>query len=306
MYQEAVMQGKVACDLLASMTGYGRGEAETENHRVVIEIKSVNNRFLEVVTRLPRQLAALEDKIKKQAQSVLKRGRIDIFVSFEQINNKRPPIAIDNALAMEYYNLLLGLSQACCLPEDINIGTLLSLPGVVSQLKEEEFAEDAVLGVERALALALENIADMRQREGEGLKEDLLKNQTALAEMMRQIDWLSPLVVEEYRVKLSSRIEALLHEAALDETRLANEVAFLADKADISEELARMQSHLGQFTQTLSLPEPMGRKLDFIVQEMNREINTIGSKANHLEITSLVIEAKSVLEKIREQIQNIE
>ena len=292
--------------MLASMTGYGRGEAETENYRVVIEVKSVNNRFLEVMTRLPRQFAALEDKLKKQVQSALKRGRIDVFVSFEQINNKRPPIAIDNVLFMEYYNLLSELSRSCSLPDGINVGTLLSLPGVVSQLKEDDFGEDAAAALEQALAAALENIIAMRRREGEGLKEDLLKNHAALAGMMRQIETLVPLVAEEYRTRLAYRIEALLNEVAIDEARLANEVAFLADKADVCEELARMQSHLGQFAQILSLDEPVGRKLDFLVQEMNREVNTIGSKANNLEITSLVIEAKSLVEKIREQIQNIE
>ena len=292
--------------MLKSMTGYGRGEIIIDNYKLVIEAKSVNNRFLEVVVRLPRQFYSLENEIKKRAQATFSRGKIDIFISFEQVFNKRPPIGIDKDLAIAYYNLLSGLSDELDIPGHIDAATLARLPGVINQEKEEDVLE--VLGghVFPVLEDALNGLSEMRTAEGGSLLADFQSRIKRIDSLRENVSGFASTVAAEYRDKLRGRIAELLEGQELDEARLINEVAFFADKTDICEELTRLSSHLLQFTAALESDEPVGRKLDFIVQEINREVNTVGSKANNLEITALVIDAKSELEKIREQVQNIE
>ena len=293
---------------MKSMTGYGAGRLDAADYKIQVEAKSVNNRFLEVSVRSPRHLSALEDAVKKQAQARFSRGKIDIFITLEQISAKRPPISIDKGLAIAYYNLLSDLSSSCAIPNSVDIATLAKLPGVIGEEKAEteDFSELINSTVMSALDIAFEQLAEMRQVEGSRLAEDIVFRCNRLKTLSQHIGTFAPKVVLEYQEKLKERVKTLLGEYELDQTKLANEVAFMADKADISEELTRLDSHFLQFGKALELTEPIGRKLDFIVQEMNREVNTIGSKANNLEISSLVIEVKSELEKIREQVQNIE
>ena len=292
--------------MLKSMTGYGRGEIIVDNYKLVIEAKSVNNRFLEVVVRLPRQLYSLENEIKKRVQAVFARGKIDVFISFDQVFNKRPPISIDKDLAIAYYNLLSGLSEELDLSDRIDAATLAKFPGVVSQEKEEDVLEVLGAHVFPALEEALRGLLEMRIAEGAELLTDFRQRLARIDSLRESVSVFAPQIAAEYRDKLRIRIAALLEGQEVDEARITNEAAFFADKADICEELTRLSSHLSQFTAALESDEPVGRKLDFIVQEINREVNTVGSKANSLEITALVIDAKSELEKIREQVQNIE
>jgi uncharacterized protein (TIGR00255 family) len=292
--------------LVKSMTGYGRGEAQTERYSLLIEAKAVNHRFLEIVIRSPRQLNPLEDLIKKTIQSTLGRGRIDLFVTLEEVTEKKSQLKVDKELALAYYNSLLTIAQTCDLIVKPELRLIASFPGVISLEKEEDDLEELTDAVSTALNMALDSLIVMRSIEGQVLAHDIRTYNEQIAEIMASIAQYSQTVVEEYKVKLQARIVEILDNVEIDANKLASEVAFFADKCDISEELARMTSHQKQLLATLEEEGPSGRKLEFILQEMNREINTIGSKSNNINISKLVIDAKSGLEKIREQIQNVE
>jgi uncharacterized protein (TIGR00255 family) len=293
-------------NLLKSMTGYGRGESLGENYSVTLEMKSVNHRFLEISIRLPKQLNPLEDHLKHVIQSCLSRGKVDVYISLEQNNSKRTTLQLDKELALAYYNSIKELAELCNIPAELSGEVIANYPGVLSLEKADDDLTEIGELTKAALNSAIEELVSMREHEGANLAEDLLAHVTALEELERKISIEAPLIVTEYRAKLQVRIEELLDTVVVDESKLANEIAFFADKADITEELARLGSHLSQFRGVLKEDEAVGRKLEFILQEMNREINTIGSKSNSFSIGKLVIEAKSELEKIREQVQNIE
>ena len=289
-----------------SMTGYGRGEAQGLSKQFTVEIKSVNHRYLEVFIRQPRQYAMLEENIRRFVQKFIQRGRVDVFIKVEELGEQKPEIKVDKEIAVAYYESLKDLADNLQISPDINVFQLVSLPEVIKLEEVEEDLEQVWQILQKALIQGLEQLVEMRKTEGESLKNDLLKRIDLLQKLSEQIYQRSPLVVEEYRQKLQNRIKELLTDYELDEQRLNQEIVYFADKSNITEEIIRLRSHFQQFTKSMALDEPVGRKLDFLVQEMNREMNTIGSKANDMEIGQLVVEGKSELEKIREQVQNIE
>lgn len=292
--------------MIKSMTGYGRGEAQGLHKQFTVEIKSVNHRYLEVFIRQPRQYAMLEENIRRFVQKFLQRGRIDIFIKVEELGEKKPEIKVDKEIAVAYHKSLKDLADNLQISPDINVFQLVSLPEVIKLEEIEDDIEQVWKILQIALAQGLEKLVEMRKTEGESLKKDLLQRVDLLHRISDLIYQRSPLVVEEYRQKLQNRIQDLLKDYQLDENRLNQEVVYFADKSSITEEIIRLRSHFQQFSKSMTLDEPVGRKLDFLVQEMNREMNTIGSKANDVEIAQLVVDGKSELEKIREQIQNIE
>jgi len=288
------------------MTGYGRGEVSSEKYRITVEMKSVNHRFLEVSTRLPRQLNSLDDQVKRFIQQRISRGKIDVYISMEQISTIGNVVNIDRELALLYCDGLREVAKLCSIDQNIDLGTLVALPGIVTLTKADDDLEELSVLVTEAVEQALLAFIAMRQREGEGLATDLTKRISVLKLMFEKVETEAPNLVDEYRAALQTRITEMLGAIDIDPTRLATEVAFYADKSDITEELIRLQSHFEQFGNILDAVDAVGRKLEFLVQEINREVNTIGSKSNSILISRIVIDAKSELEKIREQIQNIE
>lgn len=292
--------------VVRSMTGYGRGESSVLGKKISVEAKSVNHRFLEIVVRMPKQLFPLEERIKKVVQEKITRGRVDIFLTLEETGEKKRLVKVDKELGLAYYNALRELAEACKIPEKFDLVNLSQMPGVFNVEDEEDDLETVWPAVQEAVEKAVHGIADMRKTEGQKLEQDLIKRSRIISDHVVLIEERSPLVVLEYRDKLTQRVQELLGEVEVDGSKLVNEVAFFADRASIAEELVRLRSHLAQMGDILQSGDAIGRKLDFLVQEMNREINTIGSKANDLTINRYVVEVKSELEKIREQIQNLE
>jgi uncharacterized protein (TIGR00255 family) len=288
------------------MTGFGRGESAGEFGRIVVEMKAVNHRFSEVVFRMPRQFNALEEPAKKLVQARVSRGRVDVFVSWDAAAKARG-VKVDKELAIAYYNALMELGGEIQSKTELSLDTLARLPDVLKVEEGDVTAEDLWPAFESATAAAVDSLLAMREREGATLAADLLARIAKIEELGRIVAVRAPQVVEEYRGRLSKRLEELLGQSnVVDPQRLAQEVALFADRSDITEEIQRLASHIAQFRAALSGDDAVGRKLDFLVQEIGREINTIGSKANDATITATVVEAKSELEKIREQVQNIE
>lgn len=292
--------------MIKSMTGYGRGEAVGAGKRITVEIKAVNHRYCEVVVRTPRAYVSLEEPLKRLVSEKVARGRVDVFVNFEDDGKNPPIVKVDKVLAKSYYQTLKELAEELKMPLDVSIARLVEFPEVLQVVKPDEDVDAIAKASKQALADALLALLAMRQDEGKTLACDLVARLDRMKQFIDEIENRAPLVVEEYRQRLQERMTAMLGDIPLDEQRIANEVAHFADRASIAEEVVRFRSHLEQFHQSLEVGETVGRKLDFLVQEMNREINTIGSKANNLDITRYVVEAKSELEKVREQVQNIE
>lgn len=289
------------------MTGYGRGEACAVGRKFIVELKSVNNRFCEVILRQPKTLSQIEDKIKKRIQERVARGRVDGYISIEETGETTPEVKVDKALAVAYHKAMEELGDSLAISDTISIKDIITLPNVISLEQPAENVEEWLAAIEQATDQALDGLLDMRQTEGERLRADILQRAATIERLIvEDVAARAPLVVQEYRDKLSQRLAEWLAGGVIDEARLAAEVAIFAERADIAEEIVRLQSHLQQLEQILAEGGPVGRKLDFLVQEMNREINTIGSKANDLVIINAVVNAKSELEKIREQVQNIE
>lgn len=289
-----------------SMTGFGRGEAGGDLGRIVVEMKAVNHRFSEVVFRMPRQFSALEEPARKLIQSRVSRGRVDVFVSWEAAAKARG-VKVDKELAMAYYNALMELRGEIGSKSELSLDTLAKLPDVLKVEEGEVTAEDLWPAFEAATATAVDNLIAMREREGANLVQDLLARIARIEELGQFVAQRAPQVVDEYRARLTRRLEDLLGQSnVVDPQRLAQEVAIFADRSDITEEIQRLTSHISQFRAALAGGDAVGRKLDFLVQEIGREVNTIGSKANDATITSHVVDGKSELEKVREQVQNIE
>ncbi|MBP7174849.1 MAG: YicC family protein [Thermoclostridium sp.] len=292
--------------MIRSMTGYGHYEYQNEEIRMSIEIKTVNHRYCDVYIRLPRQLGCFEDKVRSLITSRVSRGKIDVFINWENIGEGKKDVILDEGLARAYCQAMSKISQSLGLREDISATSLARFPEILRVEKKEEDSEQIWAVLEQAVNEAVNNLLTMREAEGEKLKKSLLDICGSVEVYRQKIMERAPHVVAEYREKLSARIRELMDNNTIDEMRIAMEVAMFADKASINEELVRLKSHLDQFGQIVSMDGPIGKKLDFLLQEMNREVNTIGSKANDLEITRNVVELKSEIEKIREQIQNIE
>lgn len=289
-----------------SMTGFGRGEAEGLGYHISLEIKAVNHRFLEVMVRMPRTLTGWEEKIRKYIQDKVSRGRIEVFINVKETGEKKRLVKVDKDLTLSYDKSLKELANLLNTAYQTDIYRLVTLPEVLS-VEEEELDTDSLWPImEKALNAAFAELLAMRRLEGQKLIRDLQQKVNYLGELRDEVAARAPLVVTEYRQKFKERLALLLSDTGIDETRFTMEIALFADRASIEEELVRLESHLEQFRHALLSSEPIGRKLDFLIQEMNREINTIGSKANDLEISKVVVESKSELEKMREQVQNIE
>jgi uncharacterized protein (TIGR00255 family) len=291
--------------MAASMTGYGRAKRESENFAVTVEIKSVNHRFCEISTRMPRQLMVLEDKIKKAIMEYVNRGRIDIYITIEGEGLVQRSVQVDWQLLDQFVEVLHQAKERYSVSEEISFSQLFTLEDVLTVIEKEsdhielqELIIDAVHGAAKELFL-------MRQMEGKQLIEDIYKQLEGIEQSLMIIRQQAPKVSESYRDRIEKKVKEYIT-GAIDENRILTEVVLFADKADINEELARLQSHISQFKDTMTKAGVIGRKLDFLVQEMNREINTIGSKASDAAIAQQVVEVKSLLEKIKEQVQNIE
>ncbi|WP_409253648.1 YicC/YloC family endoribonuclease [Bacillus sp. SCS-153A] len=291
--------------MVVSMTGFGRAKVESEQHVVTVEVKSVNHRFCELTIRTPKQLVKIEDKLKKRMSEYIKRGKVDAFLTISGEGLVHRNIQVDWRLAEDYYRTLHTLKEKFSLENEVTIQDLLKDAEIISVEETEEDNDQLEHLVLQAFTKALVDLKEMRNAEGEKLKEDLLSHISLFRKTLASINEHVPDVLKQYRERLEKKIKDFAGDNA-DESRILTEVAIFADKSDISEEITRLESHLTQFTASISQEEPVGRKLDFIIQEMNREVNTIGSKANDAAIASLVVEMKTCLEKMREQVQNVE
>ncbi|TEB17919.1 hypothetical protein Psfp_00042 [Pelotomaculum sp. FP] len=292
--------------MIKSMTGYGRGEAVTAGKKFIFELKAVNHRYNEVVLRLPRSLSPLEDRIRRFIQARIARGRVDGFLGVEECGEKNATVKVDKALAAAYYNAMKELQETLGIGGEIQFQQLVDLPGVVTVEEPADDVEEWWPSIQNAVEEAVDNLVRMRMVEGEQLARDLLSRSERLFYLNQSIRERSPFVVEEYRERLVARLNDYMRDGIITPDRLAAEATIFAERSSITEENVRLESHLQQLKSCLTAGESVGRKLDFLIQEMNREINTIASKANDLEISRAVVEAKSELEKIREQVQNIE
>ncbi len=303
---------------MKSMTGYGRACTKTEHYEVTVEVRSVNHRFLEVSVRLPRNYGYLEEKLKETFQSQVSRGKAEISLTIQASEGKAMAVQINHAAVSAYLQALIAenrkladeFDSAMCqngfLPQDLTLSTLLRLPDVFQVQQVTEDADVIWKIVQPAMQEALEQFLAMREVEGERMREDVAMRLTALEQMVNHVEQLVPDTVQAYYDKLYRKISDLLKDHAVDESRLVTEAAVVAEKIAVDEELVRLHSHIAQFRTLLDSKEPVGRKMDFLVQEMNREVNTTGSKSQLLEITRIVVDMKSEIEKIREQIQNLE
>jgi len=287
------------------MTGFGRGEAKGKWGTVVVEARSLNHRYLEVSSRLPSSLLSLEDRIRETVSKKLKRGRITLSVSFERDGAFGDLAHIDERHAKRYYEILVSLKKELNLHGEIGIGDLLSLPDVVKADTAKEEIQEIWSQIREALEKATDQLIEMRETEGKALTNDLLRRATLIEKELTRIAKRAPIVLKQYRTRLLERIKEMTGSEKVDRDRLEQEVVFFAENSDITEEVTRMHSHLEALQKTLSMKEEAGRKLDFIAQELQREINTIGQKSHDLEISQSVIQIKGEIERIREQIQNI-
>lgn len=292
--------------MLRSMTGFGRGDYSKDGKEFTVEIRTVNHRYSDIFIKLPRQIGFLEDKVRELVGKSISRGKIDVFVTYYNYSDDAKSVTLDEALAKTYISAVEALRDKFGLKDDITVSLISKYPDVLRVEQNEEDEEILWSMLKIAVEKALTSLVTMREIEGERLKSDLLDRASYIEGMIREISERAPEVPKEYKIKLEARIKELLDQQTIDENRIAMEAAVFADRCSIDEELTRLRSHIEQLRQTLSFSQPVGRKLDFLVQEMNREINTIGSKANDLTITKIVVEIKSEIEKIREQVQNIE
>ena len=291
---------------MKSMTGFGRAKLEKNSRIYNVEIKSVNHKYNDISIKLPRSLSYIEEKIKKQISSAVSRGKIDVYITFENYSEEGKEVIVNRELVKEYIKEFQKLSEENNLNMNIPVTEITKLPDVLT-LKEtsedEEVIENEVL---ECVKEAINNFVSMREKEGNKIKEDLNTRIERVKEKVEQISKYSTGLVEEYVVKLEERIKEILKTDIVDKSRLAMEVVLYADKCSVEEEITRLRSHIIQFKNMLEETNPIGKKIDFLIQEMNRETNTIGSKSGSLDITNLVINVKTELEDIREQIQNIE
>lgn len=292
--------------MLKSMTGYGRARMETSGYDVCVEIKSVNNRYLDVSVRCPRAYGFMEERLKKLTAEYTTRGKVDIYVTVDKISGSGTVVTYDKDLLESYITALREIQSKYSLTDDISVANVAQYRDIFTQTKEDEDDEvirEAVLNAARA---AFDDYTAMRAAEGERLCENMLEKLDYIEKKRLEIELLAPNAVKAYREKLTEKITELIGAAQLDPARILTEAAIFADRVATDEETTRLASHIKQFKTILSSDEASGRKLDFLTQELNREVNTIGSKANDIEISKIVVDLKSEIEKIREQIQNVE
>ncbi len=304
--------------MIRSMTGYGRGETRYRGSPVVAEIRSVNHRYLDILVRLPKALSPVEERFKKLVQKSFSRGRVELSVAFEggDGQGRRQPV-LDRAAALRYYRLLRQIQREFKLPGEIDLGLMANF-GVITAAEPPEEREKLAVAAERALGQAIRAVEAMRRKEGAGLAEDLLLRLTLTRKALDRIEGREPVILEQHKKRIAARVSELMGGGLqIDPGRLAQEVAIAAERSDITEEVKRLQIHFSEFEKRLlapgrstprskERPEPIGRTLDFLLQEMNREVNTIGSKANDADVSLEAVGMKAEMEKIREQVQNVE
>lgn len=292
--------------MIKSMTGYGKSEQTIDSLNVTVEIKSVNHRYFEFSARVPREYGFLEEKLKKYCNSLITRGKVECYVSVEDLEEREMEVNVNKTLAAGYVKALKELSERFGLKDDISAVTLSRYPDVITLHKASEDEERIWNAVKTVAETAVSKFIEMRETEGSKLRGDILSRADYIIECVEFIEDRSPETVREYNEKLKQRMKELLGDASVDEQRLLNEAAIYADKIAVDEETVRLRSHISQLREFMNSNEAIGRKLDFLVQEINREANTIGSKAQDVDIAKKVIAIKAEVEKIREQVQNIE
>ena len=288
------------------MTGYGRGEIDHGGAKFSVELHSLNRKQSDIIVNLPRELAELEPRIRQAINEKISRGRTNVLVAYHYGANGAPKLALDTTLARSYHDAMRALQKELDAPGEITIGAILQAPGVMRISEEDLDIDQAWPAISRALDSALAELIKMREREGKHLAKDLIHRLKLIRKEIKQIRALFPDVVKKYRAALLDRIQKAGLVISSSDERLVKEVTFFADRADISEELTRLESHLAQFAHHLRRNEPVGRKLEFITQEIFRELNTLGAKSNDAAISQHAVASKAELEKIREQIQNLE
>lgn len=292
--------------MIKSMTGYGRAQNTVDNYEIITEIRSVNHRYFEFSARTPRQFGFIDDKLKSYVSGRISRGKVEVFVTINLLESTATDVTVNTALAKAYAKALSDIAEATGANNTFSVNDIARYPDVLTIRKSEEDEQavtDAVLSV---LKLSVDKFIEMRTLEGEKLYEDIISRADTIASYVEKVETLSKQSEVTYRDKLYEKMRELLDDKQIDEQRLVTETAIFADKIAVDEETVRLKSHLKQLKELVNTDDAVGRKLDFLVQEMNRETNTIGSKSVSLEITQIVVEMKSEIEKIREQIQNIE
>ena len=292
--------------MIKSMTGYGNSRKTMGNREISIEIRSVNHRYFEFSCRIPRELSFLEEKIRTAVKQRIFRGKVDLYLTIGTDENEQAQVVINHGLASGYIKALKELAQKYGISDDTSVSLLSKYPDIFKVSRPEIDEEKLWSEVTEVLNEALGKLVDMRQSEGIKLYEDISKRCETILGLVEEVEKISPQTVEEYRSKLTERIEEVLCSVAVDEQRILTEAAIFADKIDVSEETVRLRSHFEQFEKILSGESSVGRKTDFIIQEMNREANTIGSKVQDAQLAHIVVDIKAELEKIREQVQNVE
>lgn len=288
------------------MTGYGQGEASNNRFSAQVEVKSVNHRYLDLFFRIPKQYSQLEETLRQTISRRISRGRLEVVLSLEEFGDQERIVQINKALLQGYLHALAAIQAELGSDEPIQLPQVLSLPGLLEVDEPTTDWDDLHKVVAEATTLALDRLEAMRAAEGQRLFEDLQEKLCVVDNLKNEVAQIAPQVIVDYRNRLRERLGELLDGTTITDERFLSEVAIFADRCSIDEELVRLASHIQQFRETLGSNESVGRKLDFLIQEMNREVNTIGSKANNVHIAGLVVNMKSELEKVREQIQNIE
>lgn len=292
--------------MLKSMTGFGRAQKEIDGYVITVELKSVNHRYFEFSSRVPRQYGFLDEKLKSYINGKVSRGKIECYVTIEALNSDTADVVVNHTLATAYVNALKEIAETYELKDDFGASTISRFPEVLVVRKSDEDEEKLWGYVQEVCSEAIDKFVAMREVEGSKMKDDIYSRGQFILDCVSYIEERSPQTVKEYNDKLVERVHELLGDVSLDESRILQEVAIYADKVAVAEETVRLRSHIEQLNAFISSDEPVGRKMDFLVQEINRETNTIGSKANDVDIARKVVDIKAEVEKIREQIQNIE
>lgn len=292
--------------MLKSMTGYGRAQKILNGRDIIVEIRSVNHRYYEYTSRIPRTYSYIDEKLKALLKTGISRGKVDVAVTINNIEGKDSEIAVNKSIAEGYVSALRGISDELGLKDDLTLSNLIKLPDIFNIQKTPDDEEMVWNDVYEVTNEALEKFIDMRGIEGKLLGENIIEKADYILEMVEKVEELSPQTVENYRNRLYKKLSEVLEDKNIDDQRILTEAAVFSEKIAVDEETVRLRSHISQLKTILESDEAVGRKLDFVVQEINREVNTIGSKAQDLNVTKIVVEMKSEIEKIREQIQNIE
>ena len=292
--------------MLRSMTGYGRSEGTIGGRHIVFEIKSVNHKFFEFNSRVTRGYLFLEDKLKSYVQGKISRGKVDVFLQIETLEETDVQVLVNHSLTSGYYTALKELKERYSLPDDVSLSLLTKYSDIFSVHKAPENEEAIWDAVRRVAEPAVDSFIRMREAEGARLKDDILQKAGKIVSIVDEVEKVTPETVHDYRERLRAKIEELLGDNHFDEQRVLTEVAVFADKVAVDEETVRLRSHFRQLEKLMNSDDPVGRKIDFLVQEMNREANTIGSKSVNSKIAYMVVDIKSEIEKIREQVQNVE